>query len=58
MDTVFMNSKKIKTSKPHVLIPHFTDSLLIRFKKRRKKHCFIRSEYLLHMEKHKKLIQK
>ena len=30
MDTIFMNSKNSKTSKPHVLILNFTDKLDLR----------------------------
>ena len=30
MDTIFMNSKSSKTSKPHVLILNFTDKLDLR----------------------------
>ena len=30
MDTIFMNSKNSKTSKPHVLILKFTDKLDLR----------------------------
>ena len=30
MDTIFMNSKNSKTSKPHVLILNFTDKLGLR----------------------------
>ena len=47
MDTTFMSPENSKTSKPHVLI---------RFQKRWKKYCFIKSYYLLYMEKHKKSI--
>ena len=43
MDTIFMNSENSKTSKPHVLILKLTNKLDLK--------------YLLHMEKHKKLIQ-
>ena len=47
MGTIFMNSENSQTSKLHVLILKFTDKLDLR-----------RGVYLLHMEKHKKLIQK
>ena len=30
MDTIFMNSENSQTSKPHVLIPKFTDKLDLR----------------------------
>ena len=35
-----MNSENSKTSKPHVLIPNFTDKLDLRRSK--KKYCFIK----------------
>ena len=31
MDTIFMNSKNCRTSKPHILILKFTDKLDLRF---------------------------
>ena len=50
-----MNSDNRKTTKPHVLALKFTKK--IRFENRQKGYCFIKSQHLLHMEKHKKLIQ-
>ena len=47
-----MKSENINTSKPHVLILNVTDEIDLRGSE--KKHCFIKSLYLLHMEKHKK----
>ena len=41
MDTIFMNSEKSKTSKPHVLILSLADKIDLR--KSEKKHCFIKS---------------
>ena len=54
MDTIFMNSENSKTSKPHVLILMLTDELNLRGGE---KNCFIKSWYLLYMEKHKNVIQ-
>ena len=51
MDTIFMNSENSKTSESHVLILKLTDKLNL--KRGEKKYCFIKSQYLLHMEKHK-----
>ena len=48
-----MNSKNRQTIKPHVLILKFTDKL----DQRRGENRIIKSYYLLHMEKHKTLIQ-
>ena len=55
MDTIFLNSENSKTFKPHVLILKLTKELDLR--RDEKKYCFIKSYYLLYMEKHKKLIQ-
>ena len=41
MDTIFMNSENSRTSEYHVLVLKLTDKL--RFKKRSKKCCFIKS---------------
>ena len=47
-----MNSKNSKTSKSHVLILKLTDKLDLR---RGKKNVVLsKSQYLLHVEKHKK----
>ena len=47
MDKYFMNSESSRTSEYHVLV----------LKLRSKKYCFIKSLYLLYMEKHTKLMQ-
>ena len=52
MDTIFMNSENSKTSKPHVLILKLTNKLDLRIGEK-----VIKSWHLLHVEKHKKLIQ-
>ena len=49
MDTIFMNSEKSRTSEYHVLVL----KLPIRSKKKSKEYCFIKSLYLLYIEKHK-----
>ena len=54
MDAIFMNSKNSKISEPYVLILELTDKLDLR--RGNKKCFFITFLYLLHMEKHKKLI--
>ena len=54
IDTIFMNLENSKTSKPHVLLLDFTYKIDLQ---RGKKDCFIKSQYLLYMEKHKKDIQ-
>ena len=51
-----MNSENGRTSEYHVLVLKLTDKLDLR--RGKKKCCFIKSYYLLYMEKHKKLIQK
>ena len=53
MDTIFMNSENSKTSEPHILILKLTDKLDLR----RGEKIIALSKYLLHVEKHKKLIQ-
>ena len=55
MDAIFINSENSKTSEYHVLLLKLVDKLNLRGDK--KKSCFIKSQYLLYMEKHKKLIQ-
>ena len=47
-----MNSENSKTSERHVLIFKLTDELDLKGKE----YCFIKCQYLLHMEKHKKPI--
>ena len=54
MDTIFLNSENSKTSKSHVSILNVPDKIDLR---KGGKHCFIKSQYLLYMEKHKKIIQ-
>ena len=56
MDTIFMNSENRKTSEPHVLILKLTYKLDLR---RGEKIIALSNliKYLLHVEKHKKLIQ-
>ena len=44
-----MNSENSRTSKYHVLVLKLTNK--IRSKKKSKKCCFIKSQYLLYMEK-------
>ena len=53
MDTIFINSENSKTSEQHVLIPKLTDKLDLR--RDEKKCCFIKFQYLLYMQKHKKI---
>ena len=55
MDTIFMNSENSRTSEYHILVLKLADKLDLR--RGKKKYCFIKSLYLLHPEKHKKLIQ-
>ena len=50
-----MNSENSKISMPHVLMAKLTDK--IDSGRGEKKCCFIKSWYLLYMEKHKKIIQ-
>ena len=55
MDGIFMNSENTRTSEPRLIL-NLTDKIDLR--RDEKKYCFIKSEYLLHMEKQKKLVQK
>ena len=55
MDTVFINSESSKTSEPHVLILKLTDKLDLR--RGEKIIALSNLNILLHMKKHKKLIQ-
>ena len=52
MDTIFMNSDNSKTSKPYILKLKLTSNLDLRIGE--KSYCFIKSQYLLYMEKYKK----
>ena len=54
MDTIFMNSENRKTSEYHVLLLKLTDKLDLR--RGKKNCCFIKSSYLLYVEKRKELI--
>ena len=54
MDTVFLNSENSKTPKPHVVILQLTNKLDLRIGK---KVIALSNLCLLHVEKHKKLIQ-
>ena len=47
-----MNPKNNKNSETHVLILKLTDKLDLRMVK--EEYCSIKTQYLLHMEKHKK----
>ena len=53
MDTIFMNSETSKTSKPHIIILNLTDKLDLR----RGEKSIALSNQILHVEKHKNLIQ-
>ena len=55
MDTIFMNSRNSKTSKPHVLILNFTNKLDLR----RGEHRIALSNFSIYYtwKKHKKLIR-
>ena len=55
MDTIFMNSENSKTSEHNVLVLELTDKLDLR--RGKKNCCFIKSQYLLYVEKCKELIQ-
>ena len=55
MDTIFMNSENSRTSEYHDLVLKLTDKLDLT--RGQKKCCFIKSLYLLYMEKREKLIQ-
>ena len=52
MNTIFMISEKNKTSEPQRLLLNFTDKVDI------KRYCFIKSLYLLYMEKYRKEYRK
>ena len=52
MDTIFMNSENSKTFKPHVSILKLTNKFDLRIGEKT-----IALSNLLHVEKHKKLIQ-
>ena len=53
MNTIFINSENRKTSKAHILMLKLTNELDLRMGEK----IIIKSWYLLHMKKHKKLIQ-
>ena len=53
MDTIFMNSEKSTTPKPHISILKLTNKLDLGIGK----EVIALSNLLLHVEKHKKLIQ-
>ena len=57
MDTIFMNSENSKTSKPHVLILKLTNKLDLRIGEKVIALSNLNIYYILHMEKHIKLIQ-
>ena len=48
MNTIFMISEKNETSDPQRLLLNFTDKVDIKI------YCFIKSQYLLYMEKYRK----
>ena len=54
MNTIFMNSENSKTSDPNRLLFNLTDKIDLR----RKENicCFIKSQYLLYIEKYEKVI--
>ena len=54
MNTIFRNSENSKTSDPHRLSLNLTDK--IAFRRKDKIYGFIKSQYLLYMEKHRKVI--
>ena len=54
MDTIFMNSEKSKTSKPHVLILQHTDKLDLR---RSEKNISLLNLSIHYTWKNKKIIQ-
>ena len=54
MDTIFMNSENSKTSKPYVLILKVAEKLDLR--RDEKSIALSNFQYLLHMQKHKKLL--
>ena len=53
MNTIFINSENSKTPRPHVLILKLTNKLDLRIGKK----VIALSNLLLHMKKHKNLIQ-
>ena len=55
MNTIFINSENSKTPNPHVLILKLTNKLDLRMGK--KVISLSNLSILLHMEKHKKLMQ-
>ena len=51
MNAIFMNSKKIKTSDPHILLLNLTDKVSLRRKDMYIYiYCSVKSWYLLYME--------
>ena len=50
-----MNTENSRTSKYHVLVLKLTDELDLR--RGKKKCCFMKSWYLLYIEKYKRVIQ-
>ena len=52
MNTIFMISEKNKTSDPQRLLLNFTDKVDT------KTYCFIKSQYLIYMEKYRKEYRK
>ena len=56
MDTIFMNSENSKSSEPHVLKLKLTNKLDLRIGEKITA-LSNKPSYLLHMEKHKTLIQ-
>ena len=51
MDTIFINSENSRTLNLHILTLKLTNKLDLRFGE--KGYCFIKSQYLLYMEKQK-----
>ena len=56
MDTIFINFENSKRSEPQRLLLNLADK--IKYKEKREIRCFIKSWYVLHMEKYKKVVQK
>ena len=56
MDTIFMNCGNSKTSDPHTLLLNFLDK--INLKRSDKCVAFFKTQHLLYIEKHKKVITK
>ena len=54
MDTIFMNCENSKTSNPHRLLLNLSDKINLKGSDK----YFALSNYLLYMEKFKKVIQK